>query len=190
MAEPATGELSAHGDMCSSSAPCSKMTGPLQSVHAISLSSMLAQHGILWWSCISPSTYPQGVEAAGQYSAVLQYPLHPRSLQELQRLELTSSWAGACAPMLRSCTAVLSALRQDAIQDAALAHAAEAAQPSIVQTSFLRHGNTAVRNPQIVAALESWHVSLCKTPHVIGDRPTRGVSTPLPQPLMHWAICG
>lgn len=91
--------------------------------------------------------YPQGVKAAGQYSALLQYPLHPSSLQQLQKLELSSSWAGAWAPMLRSCAAILAASGQDAIQDAALVHAAEAARPSIAQTSFLRHGNTAVSSP-------------------------------------------
>ena len=91
------------------------------------------------------------MEAAGQYSALLQYALHPSSLQQLQMLEPADSWAGASAPMLRACAAVLAALRQDAVQDATIAHAHEAAQPSILQTSFLRHGNTAVSNPLIIA---------------------------------------
>lgn len=87
----------------------------------------------------------QDEEAARPYRAVLQNPLHPSSLQQLQRLEPAGDWAGASAPLLRACTAVMAALPQDAIQDAVLHAASEAAQPSIVQTSFLRHGSTAVR---------------------------------------------
>ena len=85
----------------------------------------------------------QDEEAARPYRAVLQNPLHPSSLQQLQRLEPAGDWAGP--PLLRACTAVMAALPQDAVQDAVLHAASEAAQPSIVQTSFLRHGSTAVR---------------------------------------------
>ena len=101
------------------------------------------------------------MEAAGQYSALLQYPLHPSSLQQLQMLEPAGSWPGASAPMLRACAAALATLRLDAVQDAALAHAYEAAQPSIVQTSFLRHGNTAVSNPLRTVSVRSVNESLC-----------------------------
>ena len=86
----------------------------------------------------------QDVETAGQYKAMLQYPLHPSSLWQLQRMEPAGSLAGTSALVLRACAAALLALREDAAQDAALRLASEAAQPSIVQTSFLRHGNTAV----------------------------------------------
>ena len=86
----------------------------------------------------------QEADNAGPHRAVLDYPLHPGSLRQLQTLDLPSSQAGAGASMLRGCSALLAALQLDSIQDAAMLAAAKAAQPSVVQTSYMRHLSTAV----------------------------------------------
>jgi hypothetical protein len=86
----------------------------------------------------------QEADVAGPHRAVLDYPLHPGSLRQLQELDLPSSQAGAGASMLRGCSALLAALQLDSIQDAAMLAAAKAAQPSVVQTSYMRHLSTAV----------------------------------------------
>ena len=94
---------------------------------------------------------------------IVDYPLHPSALKQLEKLEPASASAGESASMLRACAAVLAALRLDTMQDAATLAAPEAAQPSIVQTSFLRHANAAVRrlNPVCDVCERAVHTSWC-----------------------------
>ena len=82
--------------------------------------------------------------AAAAYGSVLDYPLHPSTLQQLQRAEPANDWAEASTRALWACAAAVAALQLDAAQDAALAAAAGAACPSAVQTSFLRSASAAV----------------------------------------------
>ena len=62
--------------------------------------------------------------AAAAYGSVLDYPLHPSTLQQLQRAEPATDWAEASTRALWACAAAVAALQLDAAQDAALAAAA------------------------------------------------------------------
>ena len=82
--------------------------------------------------------------AAAAYGSVLDYPLHPSTLQQLQRIEPATDWAEAGTRALWACAAAVAGLQLDAAQDAALLAAAGAAGASTVQTSYLRSASAAV----------------------------------------------
>ncbi len=82
--------------------------------------------------------------AAAAYGSVLDYPLHPSTLQQLQRVQPATDWAEASTRALWACAGAVAALQLDAAQDAALLAAAGAARASSVQTSYLRSASATV----------------------------------------------
>ena len=86
----------------------------------------------------------QAPGAAAAYGSVLDYPLHPSTLQQLQQTEPATDWAEASTRALWACAAAVAWLQLDAAQDAALPAAAGAARPSTVQTAYLRSASAAV----------------------------------------------